>query len=406
MIVRGLKKIVRSGLYRYRHRLPLAAQRKYFKCVTLLPSGPVKGRVLVSYALSSAGLPEDHPMFAYHTGPWESNQIIRLFLKYGFIVDCIHYTNKTFVPRENYDIIFACTGELYRLVAQAPSFSRVIKIWHSVISAVTYNNAAEISRIRELSKRRPGVLYFPKRQEPHENIQAELMNLADYCVLIGNQHVQSTFPKDFHHKITRVTVSASPLTYIKTANDFVPPTREFLWYFGNGAVRKGLDLLLEIFPRHPEWTLNIIGLVDQEPDFIKIYHKELYETPNIIFHGYLNPGSDHFNRVIKRCFAFIAPTATESISTAVVTIMRAGLYPLISRDTGVDLPPDAGIYLEDQSISGLEREIAKAIGKNQAVLATEIVKTQALALRDFSRNKFLADMGFFIRRVLRENNFI
>src|SRR3989344_1501267 len=97
-----------------------------------------------------------------------------------------------------------------------------------------------------------------------------------------------------------------------------------------------------------DWTLlwrpllNIVGLIDQEPDFLKIYRRELLETPNIHWHGYLNPGSEQFNALVKRCFAFIAPTATESISTAVATLLQVGLYPLLSADTGVDLPIGAG----------------------------------------------------------------
>ena len=402
-----LKKIIRPYLYRYRHRLPLFLQRKFFKCVTLLPNGRARGRVLVSYALTSAGLPANHPLFAYHTGPWESNRIVSMFNHYGFIVDCIHYTDRSFVPREDYDIIFACTGELYRLVASMKKEpGRIIKIWHSVISSVESNNAAEIARITELINRHPQALYFPKRQEPHERIQDKLRTLVDYCVLIGNQHVQNTFPQSFHPKITRVTVTASPLSYFKSETEWVPPEKEWLWFFGNGAVRKGLDITLEAFVKHPDWQLNIVGLIDQEPDFLKIYRRELLETPNIHWHGYLNPGSEQFNALVKRCFAFIAPTATESISTAVATLLQVGLYPLLSADTGVDLPIGTGTYLTELSVPEIEAKVAKIYRKKVNELAAEIRQTQALARRQFSREKWQQEMGSFIAKVLRENNLI
>lgn len=405
-MIKAIRRFIRTYFYRYRERLPLGWQRKYFKCVTVRPPGPIRGRVLLSYALTSAGLPADHPMFAYHTGPWESNQIISLFNAQGFIVDCIHYTNKSFIPEIDYDIIFACTGELYRLAAYSPNRKKTVKIWHSVISAIDYNNAAEMKRIEELIKRRPGALYFPKRQEPHERLQEPLMKLVDYCVLIGNDHVQNTFPKWFQPKISRVTVTASPLTWIKSETELAPPEREFLWFFGNGAVRKGLDLTLEVFAKHPEWRLNIIGLVDGEPDFMKIYQRELMNTPNIIFHGYLNPGSEKFNAILRRCFAFIAPTATESVSTAVATMMQAGLYPLLSQDTGVDLPSGAGLYLDALTVPEIEKKVALVYRKSAAELKNEIKQTQSLALREFSREKWQADMGSFIKKVLRENNLI
>ncbi|MEK7208982.1 MAG: hypothetical protein AAB677_01835 [Patescibacteria group bacterium] len=402
----SIKKLIRKHLYRYQHHLPLSWQRRFFKCVTLYPRDRICGRILISYALTSAGLPENHPMFAYHTGPWESNQIVSFFLGHGFIVDCIHYTNRSFAPEENYDIIFACTGELYRLMAMAPQPEKIIKIWHSVISSVEHNNSAEIARIKELLKRRPNTLYFPKRQEPHERIQDQMMDLVDYCVLIGNQHVQDTFPKSFHHKITRVTVTASPLSYFKSAAEWVPPEKEWLWFFGNGAVRKGLDITLEAFAKHPEWKLNVVGLVDQEPDFMKIYRRELLETPNIRWHSYLNPGSTKFNVLIRRCFAFIAPTATESISTAVATLLQTGLYPLLSTDTGVDLPSGAGTYLAELSVSEIERQVARIEQKSALELATEIRQTQALARERFSRETWRREMDGFIKKVLRENNLI
>jgi glycosyltransferase involved in cell wall biosynthesis len=404
--MKKIKNFAKFILSRYRDRLPLSWQRKYFKYVTVKPTGEIRGRVLLSYALTSAGLPANHPMFAYHTGPWESNRIISIFNRHGFIVDCIHYTNRSFIPKEDYDIIFACTGELYRLAAYSETRKKPIKIWHSVVSAINYNNNAELTRINELEKRRPGTLYFPKRQEPYEMMQDKLMKLADYCVLIGNQHVQDTFPKWFQSKITRVTVTASPLSWVKDEPDFVPPEKEWLWFFGNGAVRKGLDITLEAFAKHPEWKLNIIGLADQEPDFMKIYRRELLATPNITFHGYLNPGSEKFDTILRRCFAFIAPTATESISTAVATILQAGLYPLLSHDTGVDLPAGAGLYLRDLTVAEIEEKVTAVYRKNPAELVAEIRQTQSLALKEFSREKWLGDMGSAITKILSENNLI
>ena len=404
--MRRLKKVVKKILTRHRHRLPLAWQRKYFKCVTLYPAGPARGRVLLSYALTSAGLPSDHPMFCYHTGPWESNQIIRMFNAYGFIVDCIHYTNRSFIPQADYDIIFACTGELYRLTAASQSAKIPIKIWHSVVSAIDYNNAAELRQIAALEERRPGTLYWPKRQEPYEYLQSRLMALADYCVLIGNQHVQDTFPRHFHPKITRVTVTASPLARVKAAAEMVPPEREWLWFFGHGAVRKGLDLALEAFARHPEWRLNVIGLADQEPDFMKIYRRELLTLPNIVYHGYLNPGSEKFNAIARRCFALIAPTATESISTAVATMLQVGFYPLLSRETGIDLPAGAGLCLDELTVPEIEAKVALIQQKSAAELTAAISRIQADALVQFSRPKFLSDMGSFIKKVLTEKNLI
>jgi hypothetical protein len=46
-------------------------------------------------------------------------------------------------------------------------------------------------------------------------------------------------------------------------------------------VHKGLDLVLEAFARMPECQLTIVGPVRNEPEFVNVYRKELFHTPNI-----------------------------------------------------------------------------------------------------------------------------
>ena len=393
---------LKNFLRKYQHLLPLALQRKYFRSVRLVPRGmkPI-GRVLVSYSLISAGMPPNHPVFDHHSGPWESNLIVSLFLKRGYLVDVIHYTNRSFVPKERYDVIFTLTEDLYRLVAfvENPP-DEIIKIWHLIVSSVQQNNGSELERAEALLARHPGALYAPKRQELNERLQERTMELADRCIMVGNKVVLDTYPTHLHDKIDLVTISASPLYHIKTEAEYVPSEREFVWYFGNGAVRKGLDIVLETFARNPSWKLNVIGLAQTEPDFMKIYRRELLETPNIKLHGFLNPSSKQFDDVIRKCFCFIAPTCTESISTAVATMMQAGLYPLVSRETGVDLPAGAGMYFTELSPEEVERLASRALALPDDALREQIAATQGCALEAYSRATFARKMDNALERVL------
>lgn len=397
-----MKTAVKNLLKRHQHLLPLSLQRKYFKSVRLVPKGrSLIGRVLVSYALTSAGMPPDHTIFDYHSGPWESNMIVSLFLKRGYIVDVIHYTNRSFVPKEMYAVIF-CSTELCRLVAYAKNPpEEIIKIWHPNISSIEHNNRTELERIAALEARRQGALYFPKRQEPFERLQEKTMELADAVIMGGNAVVLNTYPKRFHNKIDLVPVSASPLYHLKTEKEYTPREREFVWYFGNGAVRKGLDLVLEAFAKHPDWKLNVIGLPQTEPDFMKIYRKELTEMPHIKLHGYQNPRSKSFDDIMRRSFCFIAPTCTESISTAVGTMLQAGLYPLISRETGIDLPEGAGKYFNELSVEEVERLVREALALSDEQLCKEIRATQGFALKAYSREAFTQSMDAALERVLK-----
>jgi len=228
--MQSIRQFVVKNLKKHRELLPLECQRKYFRCVTVRPkTKPAKGRVLVSYALAPAGLPDSHPILKYHGCYWMSNKIVSLFNKMGYVVDCIQYTNSNFVPIQKYDVIFSFSHtNLLRLVASAPGSVSAIKIWHSATSSIVYNNSSEIKRINDLEHRRPGALYFPKRQEPHERMETRAMQLADYIIYIGNKHVLATFPKEFHYKFSKITVAASPVC-IKRMENFVSQEREFMW---------------------------------------------------------------------------------------------------------------------------------------------------------------------------------
>jgi len=394
------KRFIYKHIKKIREYLPLRLQKKYFKCVTIRPSNKAIGRVLVSYALAPAGLPDDHPRINYHGCYWMSNNIISIFTQLGYIVDCIQFTNRSLFPAKGYDVVFSfCRGDLARLISASES-EDAVKIWHPATSSISYNNAREMERIQDMKKRIPGSLYAPKRHEPGEGNEVQTIQLADHIIFLGNEHVLNTFPKKFHHKFKKLTVAASQV-YKKEKKDFVPEEREFVWYFGNGAVHKGLDLLLEVFAKNPQWKLNIIGPVKKESDFMEIYRKELTELPNILLHGYLEPESREFISIIKRCFAFVAPSCSESISLACTTMMQVGLYPLISRDTGIDLPQAHGMYLEDCTIDEIEKKIGEVYELKEKDLAGQIEKTQALALRKYSRDKFSEEIGAFLSEAVK-----
>ncbi|MDP2593816.1 MAG: glycosyltransferase [bacterium] len=393
---------LKNLLRKYQHLLPLAFQRKYFKSVRLVPRGRVPiGRALLSFSLISAGMPPNHPVFAHHSGPWESSMIASFLLKRGYIVDIIHYTNRSFVPKERYDVILTMMEDLYRLVAYAPNPPEsIVKIWLLYLSSVDQSNASEMERIAALEARRPGALYTPKRQEIYERQQEKTLALADGCTVAGNQLVLDTYPERFRHKITPVYISASPLSWVKSENEYVPSEREFVWYFGNGAVRKGLDIVLEAFAKHPEWKLHVIGTAPKEPDFMKIYRKELTQIPNITVEGYLDPSSKRFEEITRASFCFIAPSCTEGTSTATATMMQVGLYPLVSRETGVDLPEGCGQYFNELSVEEVERLVALAFALPEDSLEKEIRATQTYALHAFSREAFAHRMEEALGRII------
>ena len=134
---------------------------------------------------------------------------------------------------------------------------------------------------------------------------------------------------------------------------------------------------------------------------MEIYRRELFELANIRFHGFLHPNSSDFRRVVNRCFCFIAPSCSEGTSPAVVTALQVGLYPIISKDTGVLLSAGNGIMLADCEPQTIHFAILKAHAAAPEVIAAAIKANQAETQRNNGRRAFRNAMQRFLSRALR-----
>jgi glycosyltransferase involved in cell wall biosynthesis len=365
--------------------------------VVLNPSvkrGKPVGRVLFSYLEHALLLDENAPEMRGHSNLWESQAIAKIFQEMGFQVEAVSWSDRKFTPTKSYDVVFDIFSNLARW---APLYgSRTIKLLHCTGSDPYYQNAAETQRVASVNQRRNGD-YKPKRILAEPEWTYRSLDVADACSLIGNEHTRSTYPEKYLPKMELVTVSASATgATIKKFDDFVPPAREFLWFFGGGAVHKGLDLLLEVFSRHPHLVLHVVGNVKAESDFFQMYENELTRTKTIHYHGALYPSSWEFQNILKNTFCFIAPTCSEGISPAVVTCLQLGLYPIVSRDTGIILPDNCGMYLETCTLEEIEGAVLNIYKAPETVLSPQIRKIQRTALQRYSREAFRDGMKNYI----------
>jgi glycosyltransferase involved in cell wall biosynthesis len=367
--------------------------------ITLYPKTkqPV-GRVLVSYLTAGILEPDNSDVFNGHSNLWESREIAKNFCNRGYIVDVIDYGNNSFIPQKKYNIVFDVYINLQRL---APYLDKnTIKIIHLTGSYPEFQNQAELNRVVEFEKR-TGKKYTPKRFVQHVNQAKESIEIADHCTLLGNTVTLSTYPKKYHGKITLLPVTTSlTISSIISFTCKKNPTntcKGFLWFFGAGAVHKGLDRLIEIFHAHPDLTLHIVGDVTQEQDFMNAYEKKL-QSKNIFLHGPLSINSKEFEKILKNVFSFIAPSCSEGISPATATCLQLGLFPIISRNTGITLPKNCGIYLETCDIEEIRKAIFMACNMDNEELKKQITTCQKYALSLFSRKNFTKKINGFLQK--------
>ena len=372
--------------------------------VVVEPTGTIKepiGSVLLSYLEYPLLWAENSTNFNGHSNAWESRTIARIFQELGYRVVAINYKDRDFVPHRYYDVVFDIFENLGRWSSSLDHSTK--KFLHCTGSDPNYQNSSEIRRVNAVNARR-NAAYSPKRLIAQPELTYKSMDVADAISLIGNEKTCATYPQKYWPKMKLVPVTASFLPYTKTVDELVPLKREFLWFFGKGAVHKGLDLVLEVFYRCKDLTLNVVGNLEQENDFMKMYKRELLHTNNIHYHGFLYPSSQEFQNILKNTFCFIAPSCSEAISTAAVTCLTIGLYPIVSRDTGVTLPDGFGTYLEACSIEEIEQEVRLVHGMSKQTLVEQIQIIQMDALTRYSRDTFRNMMKQYILKNIELTN--
>jgi hypothetical protein len=338
--------------------------------VSLSPEGERRGRVLFSYIINGFLLKSGEPMPNKHTNFWQTARMAETFVELGYEVDVIHYTNSSFIPSKQYAYMVDVRHNLERL---APKLnSDCVKIMHLDTANILFHNAAEAKRLLQLQERR-GITLKPRRFEtPNLGIEH-----ADYATTCGNDFTVDTF-RYANKKIYKLP---SPCAIILDwqEKEWERCRTSFLWFSSGGLVHKGLDLALEAFSEMPEFQLTVCAPLHREKDFVRAYHRELYETPNIKTVGWVDIESDDFREITAACGSMVNLSCSEGGTPAVKTCMHAGLIPVASCESGVDLH-DFGFTLHDCSTGGIKDMI-----RHVASFSSDEIKARARKAWEFAR---------------------
>lgn len=350
-----------------------------FQVVCLSPNQPSKGNVLFSYRIEPFLLKPGESIPHDHTWYWEVRQIAQTFLDLGYSVDVIQFHNHTFVPEKHYDFFIDIRD---RLEALSPLLNKdCIKIFHVDVANMTFRNAAECRRHLELQQRR-GITLRPKRYEvPNLGIE-----YADCATVLGNDFTVGTF--SYANKpMYRIPISTPVVYPFPEDRDFQSCRNHFLWLGSGGLVHKGLDLVLDAFAQMPEYHLTVCGPVNNDQEFEQAFSRELYETPNIHTYGWIDVTSSEFIELTKKCLGLVFPSACEGQSGGVITCLHAGLIPIVSYETGVDVY-DFGAILHNSSIEEIKAEVRRIANLPTAELKIMTRKAWEYARANHTREKF------------------
>ncbi|MEX1121614.1 MAG: hypothetical protein WED82_05745, partial [Balneolales bacterium] len=273
--------------------------------ISLQPKGKSKGIALISYIAEPFFLKNGQSIPNGHTHFWESLEMANVFLRNGFSVDVISYRNSIFIPQEKYTYFIGARTNFERIAKQLNK--DCIKIAHMDMSHWLYNNASAITRCLELQQRKGVTVKSYKLQEENRAVEN-----ADFISILGNDFTAGTYQYS-KKRIFKLPIPSCITFPEPTEKDYEAVKKNYLWFGSRGLVHKGLDLVIEAFQELPDYHLTICGPVnnDKDPDFEKLFHKELYETANIHTVGWVDVESQQFKNIVNNCVGIIYPSSAE-----------------------------------------------------------------------------------------------
>ncbi|MER3424317.1 MAG: hypothetical protein C4293_14945 [Nitrospiraceae bacterium] len=164
-------------------------------------------------------------------------------------------------------------------------------------------------------------------------------------------------------------------------------------------MRKGLDLALEAFAGMPEYELLVCAPVDQEEDFRRAYAKELYATPNIRTIGLIDVAGPQFLDIAGSCVGVLLASCAEGTAGSVITGMHAGLIPIVSYESGVDVH-DFGILLKTCDVQDLREAIRTAAAFPTAQLEEKARRAWEYVRAFHTREKYAEEFRTAIHTIL------
>lgn len=347
-----------------------------YRIVSLIPGGKIRGHALLAHLVKPFLLSDEELLPVSHTHFLESKLIGKVLLDLGFAVDVIDYRNDTFHPDKEYTFFISPARKYFERYAQILN-SDCIKIAHLDTAHWLSNNTNALNRCYEFKTRKGVAIKSYKFIEENKAIE-----LSDYGVVLGNKYTIDTY-RYAHKPLFRV-----PLPTVKTypkpeTKKYDNVKKNFLWFGSNGFIHKGLDIVIEAFTELEDYNLTICGPINSEEDFVKIYYDELYNTRNITTRGWIDVCEKEFLDITDQCIGIVYPSSSESGGGSVLTCMQAGLIPLVTYESSVDVDETYGILIDEISIPGVKEAVLKL-----SKLSGEKLKEMSDTAWFYSRSNF------------------
>ena len=354
-IARRREKIVR-GLRGVEHRV-----------VTLRPASAPRGAALFSHVLDPLLEPHDPSRPVLHSLHWEVQRMAETLVELGLEVDAVSWTNGTFVPERRYDLVVDVRTNLERWAPRLDAGT--IKLLHCDTAHHAFHNRAQLERLARLEARR-GIRLAPHRLLP-ENRTIEI---ADHATVLGNAFTLETWAAAATRRAPPSSASRCRVrgpTPGRATRTSPPPAAATSGSGPTASSHKGLDLALEAFAGLPGFELYVCGPLFREPAFERAYYRELYRTPNVHTLGWVDPGSPQFAAIARSSIGVVFPSCSEGGGVSALVGLHAGLLPVVTRESSVDLAAGLDPYLSTAEPAEIRERVQAIAARPPAELEAQ-----------------------------------
>jgi glycosyltransferase involved in cell wall biosynthesis len=323
-----------------------------------LPGGNKPG--LLMYLSPPLTWRKSDPRFNWHENQKQSVELAMLLKDEGFSVDVVDFRDCKFKPDKEYELFIGHPGENARRIMPMLTAHKKICLEPGQFGPAANQKITE--RFNAMCKRR-SVTMPP---ELHNGNELEDYLQYDAVACFGNSVTAASYASVPVPVFTFPNYPNQQIHHIE--RDFSAAKNRFLYIAAGHHVRKGLDLLLEVFSTRPEIDLFICGKI---PEWMRdVFSKEFAEE-NIHYLGTVDLSSRKFSKLAEQCAFYISPTCAEGMQGGALNAMASGMIPIVSRQVGMDLP-SGGIEIEENSLN----KVTKAV---DAALSIPVEKLPALS---------------------------
>ena len=312
-----------------------------------------QGAVLFSYMIEPFLLSDGDAMPNSHTHYWESFAIAKILVELGYNVDVVSYMRKTTIPQKPYDIFLGVRINFEKIVKSINA--DCLKIVHLDTAHWLKNNTENYKHALDFQERRGVTIRGAKLVDPNWAIE-----YADCATVLGNDYTIDTY-RYAKKKLYRVPISTCHVYHYPEDKNFDSVKKNYLWFGSSDFIHKGLDLVLDAFSAMPDYHIYVCGPMEQEKKFEEAYFEELYHSPNIHTVGWIDVTSAKFIDLCNTCIGIVYPSCSEGGGGSVIQCMHAGLIPIASYESSVDLG-SFGVKLKRCRVDDIKHAIKEVSG--------------------------------------------